>query len=59
MIDPRDTETARALPQAHGQAEVIISKQRHGPIGSVLVHFEPERTRFTDLATTPDYHEAL
>ena len=41
------------------EAELILGKQRHGPIGSVLVHFEPERTRFTDLATTPDYHEAL
>jgi len=41
------------------QAELILGKQRHGPIGSVLVHFESERTRFTDLATTPDYYEAL
>jgi len=31
------------------QADVIIAKQRHGPIGSVKVHFDPDRTKFSDL----------
>ncbi len=30
-------------------AEVIIAKQRHGPIGTVELHFEGEFTRFSDL----------
>lgn len=36
-------------------AEVIIGKQRHGPIGSVKVAFDPERTKFSDLDTTGRY----
>jgi len=31
-------------------AEVIIGKQRHGPIGTVKLHFEQEFTRFSNLA---------
>ena len=32
----------------HGKAEVIIGKQRHGPIGTVELHFESRFTRFSD-----------
>jgi replicative DNA helicase len=39
---------------AHGKAEVIIAKQRHGPTGSVDLQFEGQFTRFSDLA--PDSH---
>jgi replicative DNA helicase len=35
---------------AHGKAEVIIGKQRHGPTGTVELHFEGQFTRFSDLA---------
>ncbi len=35
---------------AHGKAEVIIGKQRHGPTGTVELHFEGSVTRFGDLA---------
>jgi replicative DNA helicase len=38
------------MDAAHGKAEVIIGKQRHGPTGSVQLHFEGEFTRFSDLA---------
>ena len=38
---------------AHGKAEVIIGKQRHGPTGTVELHFEGQFTRFSDLA--PDH----
>jgi replicative DNA helicase len=31
-------------------AEVIIGKQRHGPIGSVKLHFNGELTKFSNLA---------
>ena len=31
---------------AYGMAEVIIAKQRHGPIGTIKLHFEAEITKF-------------
>ena len=34
---------------AEGKAEIIISKQRHGPTGIVQVQFEAKFTRFMDL----------
>ena len=33
----------------HGKAEVIIGKQRHGPIGTVELSFESQFTRFGNL----------
>lgn len=33
---------------AHNVAEVIVAKQRHGPIGSVKLHFEADFTHFSD-----------
>jgi replicative DNA helicase len=37
------------LEQARNKAEVIIAKQRHGPIGTVELHFQGEFTQFNDL----------
>src|SRR6201747_2036547 len=34
---------------AHGKAEVIIAKQRHGPTGTVQLQFEGQFTRFSDI----------
>jgi replicative DNA helicase len=34
---------------AYGLAEVIIAKQRHGPIGTVKLHFEAETTKFDNF----------
>ena len=34
---------------AEGKAEIIISKQRHGPTGIIQVQFEAKFTRFMDL----------
>jgi replicative DNA helicase len=39
-----------AMERVHGRAEVIIGKQRHGPIGSVELSFEGRFTRFGNLA---------
>jgi replicative DNA helicase len=38
-----------AMSAVHGKAEVVIGKQRHGPIGSVELAFEGEFTRFSNL----------
>ena len=38
------------MERLHGKAEVVIGKQRHGPIGSVELAFEGRFTRFSDLA---------
>ena len=38
------------MERAHGRAEVIIGKQRHGPTGTVALQFEAELTRFSNLA---------
>ncbi len=38
------------MNKVHGKAEVIIGKQRHGPIGTVELAFEGRFTRFSDLA---------
>lgn len=38
------------MDQARGLAEVIIGKQRHGPIGTVKLAFNEDITRFENLA---------
>jgi replicative DNA helicase len=38
------------ITAAHGKAELIIGKQRHGPTGTVQVQFDSSVTRFGDLA---------
>ncbi|MBI1392059.1 MAG: replicative DNA helicase [Alphaproteobacteria bacterium] len=37
------------MEQVRGIAEVIIAKQRHGPIGNVPLRFEESLTKFSDL----------
>ncbi len=41
---------ADKLQKCGGKAEVIIGKQRHGPIGTVELAFEGRFTRFSNLA---------
>ncbi len=46
------------MERAHGRAEVIIGKQRHGPTGTVELQFEAELTRFSNLAREDAIAEA-
>ncbi|MDG2405587.1 MAG: DnaB-like helicase C-terminal domain-containing protein, partial [Paracoccaceae bacterium] len=52
---PRDNELDKMatwqdeMERLHGKAEVIIGKQRHGPIGTVDLSFEGRFTRFGNL----------
>ncbi len=41
---------AAEMERVHGLAELIIAKQRHGATGKVRLRFEPQITRFSDLA---------
>ena len=44
----RHTKWQERCEQAHNIAEVIVAKQRHGPIGTVKLHFEADFTHFSD-----------
>lgn len=37
------------MANLYGKAELIVGKQRHGPVGTVKLAFKKEVTRFTDL----------
>jgi replicative DNA helicase len=43
------------MDRARGMAEVILGKQRHGPIGTVKVSFDENTTRFGNLARDGRY----
>ena len=43
---------------SHNTAEIIIAKQRHGPIGTIKTHFESNYTRFSDL-NNKDYDNIM
>ena len=43
------------MDRVHGQAEVIIGKQRHGPIGTVKLSFNEDLTKFGNLAREGRY----
>jgi replicative DNA helicase len=43
------------MGKIHGIAEVIVGKQRHGPTGTVRLHFEDSITKFSNLAPDGSY----
>src|SRR5690606_23369253 len=47
---PQHLEWQGKMELAHGKAEIIIGKQRHGPTGTVQVSFQSELTKFGNLA---------
>lgn len=46
------------LMEATNIAEVIIAKQRHGPIGKIRAHFDGATTKFSNLTNTDHLPEA-
>jgi len=42
----------------YNTSEIIIAKQRHGPIGTIKAHFDPNYTRFSDL-TIKEYDNIM
>ncbi len=55
---PEHLKWQEAMDKVQGVAEVLIGKQRHGPIGTVRLYFNEELTKFENLAreeraTTP------
>ena len=48
-------EWQEKMDEARGKAEVIIGKQRHGPIGTVRLAFNDDLTKFGNLARSDRY----
>ena len=49
---PEHEDWQRDMERLHGKAELIISKQRHGPIGTVRLGFDARLTKFENLSET-------
>ncbi|HRJ69517.1 MAG TPA: replicative DNA helicase, partial [Beijerinckiaceae bacterium] len=47
------------MEKVHGRAEVIIGKQRHGPTGTIPLHFDANVTRFSNLAVEGSLPERM
>jgi replicative DNA helicase len=46
----KHTAWCEKIAHLRNQAEVIVAKQRHGPTGTVQLHFDHDTTRFSNLA---------
>ena len=56
--DERHNRWRDLCEKAHNTAEIIIAKQRHGPIGTIKAHFDPNFTKFSDLVSK-DYDDLI
>lgn len=57
---PEHLEWQTEMDKVMGIADVIIAKQRNGPVGNVSLQFKSELTRFEDLADShylPERHD--
>jgi replicative DNA helicase len=52
---PEHLKWQEDMDAVRGQAEVVIGKQRHGPIGTVKLSFNEDLTRFGNLAKEGRY----
>ena len=48
-FNQRYDEWKRRCEEVYNTAEVLIAKQRHGPVGSVRLFFDGQYTKFGDL----------
>ena len=55
----RHADLLSKMQSAENKAEIIVAKQRHGPTGSVNVHFEKRFTHFTDLTESTHLPEGF
>ena len=51
-FNKRYQEWKEELEKVHGLGEIIIAKQRHGPIGTVKLRFDAQTTKFEDFAAS-------
>jgi len=51
-FNKRYQEWKEDLEKIHGLGEIIIAKQRHGPIGTVKLRFDAHTTKFEDFAAS-------
>jgi replicative DNA helicase len=54
---PEHLQWQEDMDRLQGLAEVIIAKQRHGPIGTVRLSFNSDTTRFGNLARDHYFHQ--
>ena len=59
VFNLRHDDWLRKMQNSENKAEVIVAKQRHGPTGSVQVHFEKRFTHFTDLTESTHLPEGF
>ena len=52
---PEHIEWQTQMSEVHGTAEVVIGKQRHGPIGTVKLSFDANTVKFGNLANPERY----
>jgi len=50
---PEHAAWMEKMEKVYGMADVIVAKQRHGPIGTATLQFQSEFTRFRDLEREP------
>ncbi|MGE5505576.1 MAG: replicative DNA helicase [Actinomycetota bacterium] len=56
-FNERHAKWQERCEQVWNTAEVIIAKQRHGPVGTVRLSFQGEYTKFGNLVTDDHYEE--